>query len=447
MPPSVLTLAGLSQAVYTGGIGYGDYTEIARVVDPVDYGFANNGFAASAYQSNSQVVIAFRGTVSSVFTTATLKSLAEDISFGGTTPSPFLTTAVDDAADFVAKVYETIPDAHFTLTGHSLGGAIAQLLGKESGLPTVGFNAPGAAQLFGSLQNELGAVSELGGGNASPNTNFRIFGDQISLFGSPIGTSITLSPPVGTSLFREKSPALDFIENASTYLNLHSIATVISQIEVGTEGYPRTDEPNDSVALEHYATETSIINPLDGVTVESIIYTVLNGLSFLLDPNYGSDFILSRSPASTAISSIGLPALAGISSYRVKQEVGGKWSPFKTVAAGKPYKINLKAEAVEFDPYDANSRRVAITDALLFQVQFATTGVFVGSMVNNDSNIAFVIPTTKSDAYSAIENQTLQPIATDGVLANDIDNNGLILTRTCFKTYRTINSRNGNSYD
>lgn len=48
----------------------------------------------------------------------------------------------------------------FYLTGHSLGGGLVSMLGKEHGNPTVTFNAPGMARAFAHLEsNEPGMAS------------------------------------------------------------------------------------------------------------------------------------------------------------------------------------------------------------------------------------------------------------------------------------------------
>ncbi|SMB25560.1 protein of unknown function [Sterolibacterium denitrificans] len=55
------------------------------------------------------------------------------------------------AQDFLAQVSARYQDANFTLTGHSLGGALTQLLAAETGLKAVTFNAYGAAELVADL--------------------------------------------------------------------------------------------------------------------------------------------------------------------------------------------------------------------------------------------------------------------------------------------------------
>jgi putative lipase involved disintegration of autophagic bodies len=40
-------------------------------------------------------------------------------------------------------LYKRYPDAEIWVTGHSLGGALASLLGQTFGLPTVTFESPG----------------------------------------------------------------------------------------------------------------------------------------------------------------------------------------------------------------------------------------------------------------------------------------------------------------
>src|SRR5262249_54897075 len=152
----LLTLANLCNDVYSDSpSGYSP--EGFTALGSFDLDPNNSGYAAGAYidSGGSQVVIAFRGTVPSLGA-ETFKDLAADTSFGSSIASPNLRSQVSDAAEFVKDVYdlvqETDPSATIILTGHSLGAAIAQLVGKASGLNTEVFNAPGAAQLYQNLQ-------------------------------------------------------------------------------------------------------------------------------------------------------------------------------------------------------------------------------------------------------------------------------------------------------
>jgi hypothetical protein len=111
----------------------------------IEYDASTGFYGAAVVSSIGQVVIAFEGTNlytgNSVFTSA---QIFDDVSitYGLQAPSyqtayDFTETAIKDAE---ADGYS--PDA-VSLTGHSLGGADAEYVGQQTGLPGTTFGAPG----------------------------------------------------------------------------------------------------------------------------------------------------------------------------------------------------------------------------------------------------------------------------------------------------------------
>src|SRR5262249_27893954 len=87
--------------------------------------------------------------------------------------------------------------ASITLTGHSLGGLVAQLIGNASGFNTVTFNAPGGGKLRAALQSELSEVTcDSSPSDGSNISNIRVSGDVVSLLGMQIGPVATLNDPL-----------------------------------------------------------------------------------------------------------------------------------------------------------------------------------------------------------------------------------------------------------
>ena len=246
----LLTLAELDQNLYTGAIGAGGFTPIGgENTDPL-----NPGYAAAAFLSpdKTQVVIAFRGTVLTAGA-ANVEDVLADASFVTSIANPALAAMVSDAARFVAMIHSEYKGATITLTGHSLGGAEAQLVGAEAHLTTESFNAPGAAAVFSQLAPELAPVNGLGCSDLS--IQYRIYGDQVSLAGCQFADTDTISvaDPAGTTFDRltSISPLLDLVVNASTYAKLHAIATVIAQITANAPLMPsNAAEPNDILPIE-----------------------------------------------------------------------------------------------------------------------------------------------------------------------------------------------------
>lgn len=105
-----------------------------------------NSFAAVAYgryDTNNklqEIVIAYRGTDSILdWTPSNLQILLT------LTPSQ-----KNKAIEFYDKVAENYEGIDITITGHSLGGALAQLVECDMGAYTVTFNAPGMAEQVGN---------------------------------------------------------------------------------------------------------------------------------------------------------------------------------------------------------------------------------------------------------------------------------------------------------
>ncbi|MBS0263180.1 MAG: hypothetical protein JSS02_14645, partial [Planctomycetes bacterium] len=229
--PSVQTLAHLSASVYSGDQPYGNYRSLGSNINVLPYQADNPSFHAVAYAQTpdtTQIVVAIRGTDLNGERIAA-KNLIDDSSFVTNTPTHFMAKDVAYAADFVKSLHETYPEATITLTGHSLGGAIAQLVGEASGLTTTTFNSPGTAALFNQLTTELSPVSGISSGG--PQTNYRIYGDQVSLAGTQAGATVILPAPPGTHFASNTGTLGDLLKNFDLYFHtLHSMDTVIGEL-------------------------------------------------------------------------------------------------------------------------------------------------------------------------------------------------------------------------
>ena len=159
-----------------------------------------SGFSAVAYRGpNGEVAIAIRGTDG-------LKDLVPDGAFVvGAWHQQF-----SDAAKFVADVkLEMLADGISgspIVTGHSLGGGIAQVLGKMFGLDGAAFDAPGGSGVtqsagFAQTAAQYGqsAGSQIGGDFINYNSQ----GSVISAAGSQIGgrqSLVSLTDPSAAPL-------------------------------------------------------------------------------------------------------------------------------------------------------------------------------------------------------------------------------------------------------
>ena len=120
---------------------------------PINVGSSTNGFGAKAFIDNTgkQIVLAFAGTDN-------IKDIIADETFINPLgqPSSVFREYVTNAAAILASLKSQYPNAEkITLTGHSLGGAVAQVLASATGLSATTFNAPGPQQTISHLTNEL----------------------------------------------------------------------------------------------------------------------------------------------------------------------------------------------------------------------------------------------------------------------------------------------------
>lgn len=108
----------------------------------------SSGVQAALYRNRltNEMVIAYRGTDQTEDLLVDLQ-----IALGNISQEQLL-----DAEIFYNAVITQYGDSNITITGHSLGGALAQLVGAETGVETVTFNAPGMKnQISGGSYNNI----------------------------------------------------------------------------------------------------------------------------------------------------------------------------------------------------------------------------------------------------------------------------------------------------
>lgn len=92
--------------------------------------------------------VAFRGTVS-------YRGLKQDLSLACS--GSWIRTAVREACEFFERCAEQHPDKHLYVTGHSLGGYIAEAVASHHGVDGVVFNSPGPWSML-PLKNVCGEL-------------------------------------------------------------------------------------------------------------------------------------------------------------------------------------------------------------------------------------------------------------------------------------------------
>ena len=183
-----------------------------------------NSFQAVAYRCGRKNVVAFRGT-------QTGGDGVTDAALGLGMNSGYYATA--------QAFVEGVPGGVDILCGHSLGGAIAQVVANRLGLPMVTFKAPGvgvlASQNILQAEARLLAVRTAGmviGSVFKPKQalldvrsafrsvrgmNYRLKGDPVSMYGVHYGNVTMIDIPVSQKSLFEKDSLVDRL------LALHSM--------------------------------------------------------------------------------------------------------------------------------------------------------------------------------------------------------------------------------
>ncbi len=99
---------------------------------------AENGFQATVYKNGNEITISYRGS------DTTIDFIGSDRQMlGNKIPNQYL-----NANEVYKQIKQLYPNSNITVTGHSLGGSLAQLVSAENGCPAVTFNAYGTGDIL-----------------------------------------------------------------------------------------------------------------------------------------------------------------------------------------------------------------------------------------------------------------------------------------------------------
>lgn len=151
---SLLDYAALSAAVYQNARGDGNVLSLPIGWGVVGYvpGGGLNGFTAEAYKNGTDIVIAFKGTDTSLSGLTNAAGTAADGIADLALGAGLGSTQLFQAALFYQQVKAANPGANITFTGHSLGGGLASIM-------SVWFNKP--ATIFDEAPFEASALNPL----------------------------------------------------------------------------------------------------------------------------------------------------------------------------------------------------------------------------------------------------------------------------------------------
>ena len=181
------------------------------------WGVFNSGFSATVFVKNNNVVIAYRGTNAA----NDFMGADEALAFIGPSWDQQFTYAVE-VADIISKAN---PNANIQVTGHSLGGGLAQVVSKMFGWSGATFDPGGSKNIADSWAFEKTAknigIDPDGKGMPSDFTNYLVEASPIS--GIPLLTKDHLG---GTEPLKE-GELRDFLDH---YAENHPIKTALQGI-------------------------------------------------------------------------------------------------------------------------------------------------------------------------------------------------------------------------
>ena len=334
-------------------------------VAPADAGFEGVAYEdTNADDGDPSIIVAFRGTFMGQIG-AFIKNILADTSFLAGVPNALLQRYAGDAASFLSTIVSNNPGAYITIAGHSLGGALAQLVGEASGFATAAFNAPGTGQLYNQLLGELSPSNNLGKGGT--NINYRVTGDQVSFAGTQLRQTYSLPSVAGTN--GSTSQLNVVLQALGNHMNFPSLSASGNY----TAGFTAPDDITFMQAI--------LQSPVGNQVVFKSLVTAL--VASLFDPGPGSSFVLAEDAGSPNFSAIEFPAAIGVAGWNVSYTANGTASGFTEIAPETVDNLPAGVTSITFDPLDASNQPVVIDSDFYLGLTFATSGEFDGTLTES----------------------------------------------------------------
>lgn len=185
----------------------------------------NDGLQAAAFTKNGATIVAFKGT-------STAMDVVADIKLGvGINTSLF-----SEGEQFVAQ---HAAGEGVVVTGHSLGGAIAQTVGNRRRMPFVSFNAPGvallASQNIATVNPVLGVMRLAGGAISAVRHPMQTMRDIGSAFHDSLGVNYRLSGDLVSQWGLHYGPIVNLVGSGDA-LEQHRMGSMLDVLQRSSDG-------------------------------------------------------------------------------------------------------------------------------------------------------------------------------------------------------------------
>lgn len=241
---SVVDLSKLANAVYNDVVSVESWLRRG-----IPFTVQGSGFKSALYQNrqSAEFALVVAGT-----SPTELDDLHSDVQLAiGRMPNQYRVAR----SAFADAMNQTGGLVGFYLTGHSLGGGLVSMLGKEHGNPTVTFNAPGMARAFAHLQSKEPGMATVRDDDrkvlhvcaffdvVSRGTGAHLGGKSTveRLYAGSVGRNTVLAGFVGTVLSGGNPLVGAAAAGGATALTAHSMERMVSTVQ----GIPRYSEPLD----------------------------------------------------------------------------------------------------------------------------------------------------------------------------------------------------------
>ena len=387
-PPSLYDLSRFSEIAYGNAVAQPGWHELS--IQPA--GFAV-GFQAKAVATSSgdRVVIAFAGT------NELADWLGPNPSFiSPSGPTQEMRKFVQDAVEFVRSAHSLYPNASIEFTGHSLGGALAQLMADRLGVSATTFNAPGSAGMRTALETALLPLDavrqslvnrEQGLGSAI--VNYRNYGDLVSTIGSQIGTERTFEPiPNSSSLVDFKTLVDQF--PLTTAKAMHLLELIQERILSSAKTDFARGPTAASIAVDEAKglLKTALLKASRNfyeLVIRASVFAIVN---YVVDPSSFDAYKIMGTASSPRFKTFTAPFLAlGDYDFALEAEIEGVWRSFGII--GELDTVIFDGDGATGIAFRVLNKGTQIPASEIEEFQFGFTftndGFFDGSLVASDS--------------------------------------------------------------